>query len=410
MTSLVRPDYVPDHVPADLIWDHDLNEFARGLADPYRMGDHLRATGKPLLYTRGATRGQPGWVPTGYAVMSEIFMDAENFSSHNQVGISEMLGTSISLIPLETDPPAHRGLRGVITPVLGPAAVARLEPMVRAICVELISAFEKAGDCDFMGDFAVPFPSYVFLELTGLPREMLPRFLEWEHRFIRGADPMDRMAALKEIAAYLAQHIEKRRSGVDPQRNDIIDAVLGATVEGKPLNRDQTLSICLTFYLGGLDTVMASLGWHMHYLATHPELQDQLRAEPKLIPAAVDEFYRAFGVTTTRRYLVRDMEFHGVQLRKGDRVLMPTSIAGRDPAMFENPDVVDPRRGGRPLTFATGIHNCAGAHLARREARYVIEEFLKRFRNIRVAPGKKPIYQTNGTWAFEYLPIQWDMA
>ena len=408
MATIARPDYVPDHVPSELIWDHDLNVYARNLDDPYRLGDHLRATGKPLLFTRGASRGQVGWVPTGYKVMAEIFMDAENFSSEGNVGIAEMLGMANGLVPIELDPPAHRGPRNVLLPILGPAPVARMEPMVRGICVELISAFENADGCDFMADFATPFPSYVFLELTGLPRAMLPQFMEWEHRFIRGVDMADRLVAIKEIVAHLRQHAERRRSGEDPPRGDIVDTVLGATVDGKPLTWDEIMGFLLTFYLGGLDTVIASLGWHMQYLATHPELQERLRAHPELIPGAVDDFFRAFGVTTTRRYVRRDMEFHGIQLKKGDRVLMPTSVAGRDPEMFSNPDVIDPERGGRPLTFASGIHNCAGAHLARREARYVLEEFFKRFRNIRIAKGKTPIYQTDGTWAFDYLPIEWD--
>lgn len=83
-------------------------------------------------------------------------------------------------------------------------------------------------------------------------------------------------------------------------------------------------------------------------------------------------------------------------------------MACRDPEMFPDPDVIKPERRGRLLTFASGIHNCAGAHLARREGRYVLEEFLKRFKNIRIAKGKTPIYQTDGTWAFDYLPLEWD--
>lgn len=410
MATIVRPEYVPEHVPADLIWDNDLNIYALGLDDPYRLGDHLRALGHPLIFTRGATRGQPGWVPTTHALMSEIFLDTDNFSSEGNVGIAEMLEMSNGLIPLEIDPPRHRGLHNVLNPVLGQAPVAKLETLVRGICVELIASFKSADGCDFMGDFATPFPSYVFLALTSLPREMLPQFIQWEHRFIRGSDPADRLAAIREIANYLGEYIDKRRLGELPRCDDIVQSIIDSLVDDHPLTRDEIMGICLTFYLGGLDTVIASLGWHMHYLATHPELQERLRAEPELIPAAVDDLYRAFGVTTTRRYLKHDLMFHGIQLKKGDRVLMPTSVAGRDPAAFENPDFVDPERRGRGLTFASGIHNCAGANLARREGRYVLEEFFKRFRNIQVAEGKAPVYQTDGTWAFDYLPIEWDPA
>lgn len=317
MATMTRPDYVPDHVPLDHIWDHDLNAYARELDDPYRLGDALRATGKTLVYTRGATRGQPGWVPTTFAAMNEIFMDAERFSSEGNVGIAEMLGMSNGLAPLEVDPPKHRGLRAVLSPVLGPGPVSRLEPMVRGICVELIKQFENAGGCDFQGDFATPFPSYIFLEFTGLPREMLPQFFEWEHRFIRGSDMMDRVAAIKEIHNYLSDYVKKRQSGEVPRREDIVQTVLDAKVEGRPIEWDEAMGLLLVFYLGGLDTVIASLGWHFHYLAQHPELQDRLREHPELIPDTVDEFYRAFGVTTTRRYVRMECEFHGVQLQEG---------------------------------------------------------------------------------------------
>lgn len=409
MATMERPDYVPGHVPSHLIWDHDLNEYARRLDDPYRLGDHLRATGRPLLYTRGATRGQPGWVPTSFAVMNEIFADIENFSSEGNVGIAEMLGMSNGLIPLENDPPSHRPLRNVLNPILGPAPVAKMEPMVRGICVELIAKFKDAGGCDFMDDFATPFPSYVFLELVGLPRDMLPQFFEWEHRFIRGSDMADRIAAIKEISGYLAGYIEKRRTGELPDRDDVVHTILASRIGDRPLSHDEVMGICLTLYLGGLDTVISSLGWHMYYLATHPELQERLRANPELIPGTVDDFYRAYGVTTTRRYLKNDIEFHGIRLKKGDRVLMPTSIASRDPEAFEQPDMIDPERRSRPLSFATGIHNCAGAHLARREVRYVLEEFFARFKNIRIAQGKEPTWQTDGTWSLTYLPIEWDL-
>jgi cytochrome P450 len=407
-TKLERPAYVPAHVPDELVWDHDLNAFARALDDPYRLGDHLRKTGKPMLYTRGATRGQPGWVPTTFAVMNDIFMDAQSFSSEGNVGIAEMLGMKHGLIPLEVDPPLHRPLRMVMQPILGPGPVAKLEPMVRGVCRELMGAFESAGGCDFMGDFATLFPAHVFLELTGLPPELLPQFFKWEHDFIRGTSLEPRLAAIRAIRDYLASFIDKRRKGETQPRNDIFDAVLNAEVQGRPLLWDEVMGICMTFYLGGLDTVIASLGWHMHYLATDAELQRRLAAQPDLIPGAVDDLYRAFGVTTTRRYVKRDVEFKGVTMKKGDRILMPTSIAGRDPAKFADPDCVDPERRPHGMTFATGIHSCIGMHLARREARYVLEEFLSRFRNIRIAAGKRPQWQTNGTWSFEYLPLEWD--
>jgi cytochrome P450 len=105
---------------------------------------------------------------------------------------------------------------------------------------------------------------------------------------------------------------------------------------------------------------------------------------------------------------VTDLEFHGVPMKSGDRILLPTYLAGRDPAQFPNPDVVDPNRRPRHLTFATGIHFCIGAHLARREIRIVLEEILSRFRNIRIPEGETPTWQTDGVWSMTRLPLIWD--
>lgn len=395
-------------MPDELIWDHDLNVYARSLEDPFLLGDHLRSFGHPLLFTKGATRGLVGWVPTSFKIMDEIFMDTGSFSSVGNVGVAEMLGMSIGSLPIDIDPPQHRAYRTVLMPILGPGPVAKLEPMVRRICLELIGEFEHKGECDLMNDFASPFPSYVFLELTGLPKDMLPQFFEWEHAFIRGSSYESRVKALKNISDYLWSYIEMRRQGAIPSRDDFIGAILNSRIAGSLLTKDEIMGLSITFYTGGLDTVISSLGWHMHYIAEHPELQEELRANPDLISSTVDDLYRAFGVTTTRRYVTRDMEFHGIKLNTGDRIHMPTHVASRDPAVFPDPHRVDPRRRSRGLTFASGIHACAGMHLARREVRYVLEEFLKRFRNIRIASGKKPRWQTNGTWAFDYLPLTWD--
>jgi cytochrome P450 len=163
-------------------------------------------------------------------------------------------------------------------------------------------------------------------------------------------------------------------------------------------------------WVGGLDTVYSTLGWIMRHLATHADLQQRLRDNPADIPAAIEEFARAFAVVVTHREVAKDCEFRGVQLCKGEEVNLPLALANRDPAVFDDPHVVDIDRKPRHLTFGFGAHACLGIHLAKRELRIVVEEFLKRFRNIRMREGEEYRFHTGRTFGVEYLRLVWERA
>jgi cytochrome P450 len=167
----------------------------------------------------------------------------------------------------------------------------------------------------------------------------------------------------------------------------------------------EILGICFLFYVAGLDTVYSTLGWIMRHLAEDQALQDRLRANPADIPKAVDEFTRAYGVAAPHRMVTEDFTFNGVLMRKGDVVLLPTYLASRDPAAYENPHSVDIDRGARSVTFATGPHTCLGVHLAKREIKIVLESFLARFKCIRLPEGDKYHYHTGGVLGVDRLPI-----
>jgi cytochrome P450 len=118
---------------------------------------------------------------------------------------------------------------------------------------------------------------------------------------------------------------------------------------------------------------------------------------------------RAFGVATPNRTVAKDFTFHGVPMREGELVLLPTYLASRDPEAYENPDVIDIDRRSRSITFATGAHACLGIHLAKREIRIVIEAFLSRFKNIRIPKGESYAYHTGGVLGVDRLPLEWDL-
>lgn len=395
---------IPDHVPADLVWDDDIDRFAAELDDPFHAVSRLHS-GPELVWARGASRGFPAWLPTRYRLIEEVFMDAELFMSGDSNDAAQLLGVDWRLNPLEIDPPAHRAYRQILQPYFLPSAINRMEPMVRQIATDLIAGFEERGECEFIAEFAELFPSYIFLELMGLPRAMLPQFLEWENAFMRAPDLADRIGAARAIKEYLETYLHERRG--DP-RDDLVTAILTAEVDGRPLNDGEIMGMAMVLYLGGLDTVMSSLGWYFRHLASDLDLQARLRADPSLIPGAVDDLLRAYGVTGTRRTVTRDTEFHGVALKKGDWIMVPTYLASRDPEQYDDPHEIDPHRKARHLTLATGVHNCLGIHLAKREIKVVLEEWLTRFANIRIPSGESAQWHTHGVWGVNRLPLAWD--
>jgi cytochrome P450 len=282
-----------------------------------------------------------------------------------------------------------------------------LDEPVRRACTDLIAKFADKGGCEFVQDFAIPFPSYVFLDLMGMPRDKLDDFIRWEDEIMRSPDPMQRAAAARSVYEYLKEH--KERQKIAPS-NEFLAGMVSGEVDGRPLDHLELMGMFYVLYVGGLDTVYSTVGWTMRHLATHPDLQDRLRDNPALIPQAVEEFCRAFSVVCTHRQVAKDFTFHGVPMKAGEEVNLPLSLADRDPAMFENPHEVDIDRKPRHVAFGTGTHNCLGIHLAKRELRIVLEEFLKRFRNIRIAPGETYRYHTGRTFGIDYLPLVWDPA
>lgn len=330
----------------------------------------------------------------------------EHFSSDYRA--LEPLGITWKLNPLEFDPPEHHYYRFILNPFFTPAKVRHLDAPVQASCDALIDAFAERGSCEFISEFGEKFPSYVFLDLMGMPKEKLSDFLEWERLMLRERDPMKRAGAMLSVLEYLRQFLAEQKEN---PTTELMEGLLQARYrDERPLSDDELMGIIYLFYIGGLDTVYSVMGWIFRHLAGDPALQERLRANPEEIPRAVEEFMRAFGVATPTRRARVDYEFHGVKMKAGDTVKPSTPAAGRDPLAYDDPHTIDIDRSARHVSFATGPHICLGMHLARRELRTVIEAFLSRFRNIRIPQGEAYAYHTGGVFGIDHLPLEWDPA
>lgn len=396
-------DRIPATVPSELVFEADFDRLTAQGEDPFLAAARLHE-GPPVIWMTEANFGRPGWVLTRHDVINEAFIDYEHFSSERPGMIADLLGEPVRLNPIEIDPPRHHQYRRVLNPFFTPKAVKDFDEPVRQVCRELIAKFKDRGECEFVDEFAVPFPSYVFLDLMGMPRDRLDDFIAWQNDLMRASDPMQRVTAARSIYNYLKQHMASQQA---QPSNELLRAMVTAEIDDRPIDYYELMGMFYVLYVGGLDTVYSTIGWIMHHFATHRELQARLRADLSLLPQAIEEFCRAFSVVVTHRAVREDFIFHGVPMKKGQEVNLPIMLANRDPAVFVKPHVVDIDRKPRHITFGTGTHNCLGLHLAKREMRIVFEEFLSAFNDIRIKPGETPRYHTGRTWGFDYLPLTW---
>jgi cytochrome P450 len=178
-------------------------------------------------------------------------------------------------------------------------------------------------------------------------------------------------------------------------------------IEGQPLSDAEKIGIVWFLWLGGLDTVAATISQMYRRMALQPTIQQQLRQQPELINGAVEEFLRTQPILSSRRTATQDFEWHGVQIKAGDGVACLNPAGNFDPSRFGNPREFDPtRKVNRHFTFVAGIHSCLGAHLARRELRVLLEEWFKRIPEFRVKPGADTTVFP-GLLSIRNLPLVW---
>jgi len=246
----------------------------------------------PVMKMPGGMAGREGVVILGYKEVVDALRSPQIFSS-NMEAIN--IGNQVPLIPLQIDPPNLAKYRKLLDPMFTRRKMSLLEPDVRKLANELIDAFIDKGECEFDRDFAIPLPCTVFLRLLGLPLEDLDLFLELKDGIIRPdtLDPeeRDRMvdATGARIHAYFAEAMAERR---ERRRDDLLSTLLDAEVKGQKLSDEEIQGICYLLLIAGLDTVTATLGCGISYLAQQPEQRQRLVDDPSLIPGAIEELMR----------------------------------------------------------------------------------------------------------------------
>lgn len=401
---MTTPDpVVPDHVPAACVWNHDFADFLSKGDDPYLAASRLHE-GPGIIWCANASHGEPAWIFTQHSVIEEGYTDYLKFSSARGANAAVM-DSDWLLLPVEADKPEHHYYRKVLHRFFTPKAISQRASTVQELSDTLIDGFAARGHCEFIGEFSEILPNAIVISLLGMPQEKLSQFLAWEHEVVHGETNEARLAASRAVIDYLKTFIAQQRGNPG---TEFVAAILAGRMQDRPFTDSEILGFCYLLFVAGLDTVNSTLGWIMRHLATDQALQQRLRSNPQEIPAAVEEFTRAFGVSAPSRTVAYDMEFHGVPMKKGEAVLLPTFLAGRDPRAWVNPHVIDIDRSPRHITFGTGPHVCLGVHLAKREMKVMIEGFLSRMNNIRMPEGGRYEYHTTNTIGIDRLDLVWD--
>lgn len=396
---------VPDHVPQELVVDWGL-ALPGSEKDPYATLAVMGA-GPDIVFSPHARRGWGTWLIKRYEHVAEAFMHPELFSSDRYSGFSAVLGEDWPMIPLEVDPPLHKPFRMMMDRVFKASRIAELAQKIDGMVEDMTEAVRAQGRCDFQQAVGRRLPTTVILQLVGLPLDEADRFLEWEDIQMRSTDMDARRGAARTIADYLVAAIKDREAN---PRDDLLTFIAQAEVNGCPLNDTEKLGIGYLLYSAGLDTVASTMGFVFRYIAERPALQSMLRDQPDLRQKAIEELLRLHSVSMPGRIVTRDMEFHGVQFRKGDYVTLMTMLAGRDPEMFANPETLDLDRPNtnRHLAFGTGPHNCMGSHLARRELRITLDYWLDRMPPFRIADPDGVEAHGGSVFGVDVLPLAWD--
>ncbi len=307
--------------------------------------------------------------------------DNETFSN-----VVPMFGTRRP--PLECDPPEHKLYRRLLNPYFSHERVAGLEPRIRALAIDMLLELDAAGDIDFVADFSYIFPTRVLCTLLSVPDEDWHLINEWGAATDRAVGTQapgspDHVAAGEKLRPYMLSLVEERRM---KPGDDVVSGIIHGDPELPPLADEAIVGIIMMLLSAGHNTTTNAIGNLVVRIARKPELQQRLRADPDLIPLAIEESLRIDAPQQAmRRVATKDAELAGQSIKQGEFVWLVFGAANLDSTAIRDPMTFRLDRGAnRHHGFGRGIHLCLGAPLARLEVQIVVEELLARTEWIKI--------------------------
>ena len=382
-------------VPATPFADPDV------LADPHPALATMRESAP--VHQIDMRMGLPVWMVTRYDDVLAALSDPRlSNDPHHAIALTETLrGDFLSRSMLGTDPPEHTRLRRLVSKAFTARRVEGLRPRIQEITDALLDGITPRGSADLVAEFALPLPVTVIGELLGVPEADRDRFRVWTDEMLdrpfMGTRDMARVTAAREqMHGYLADLVAAKRAH---PADDLLTALVEATDEGDRLDAQELLAMIFLLLIAGYVTTVSLIGNGTLALLRHPDELDRLRADPSLVPNAVEELLRFDGPVNPglTRYALEDLEIGGVRIPRGDMVLLAIAAADRDPHRFPDPDrldvgAVDPGH----LAFGHGMHYCLGAPLARLEGQIAFTALLARLPDLALAASEQELRWTGG--------------
>jgi cytochrome P450 len=396
-------DSIAAHIPPGLVRDVDLyappGMDGSTSPDIHAVWKAVQDSHPPLFWT---PRYGGHWISTRYRDMEKMLMTHQIFSSAESFIPRSTLPY---MLPVQLDPPDHGKFRKLLMPAFTPAVLGRAADRARRAAIEIIERVRPQGECEFVRDFSGTMPIIAFLTLINLPEEDQPYLRNLAISMSSPTHPKS-AEAWGEISDYVRRQITLRRT--EP-RDDLITSFISARVDDRALTDEEIFCLCLVVVGGGLDTVASMTSFAACFLAQHPEHRRELRAHPEKLGDAVEEIARRFGTSNLGRIARENTTLGDVEIRAGDMIVGMFPLAGLDETINPDPMKVDfSRQKRRHLAFGTGPHTCIGNHLARRELKIFLEEWISRIPDFTLTPGRTPQMTTGIVNSMDTLHLSWD--
>jgi cytochrome P450 family 142 subfamily A polypeptide 1 len=360
------------------------------------------------------------WVLTRHADVSYVSTHPDLFCSSR--GIRPKMSADLSLVSL--DGQRHVRQRRLVNKGFSPRMIWAMEDRVRQVVTETLDRIAGQGSCDFVSDIAIPVPLVVIAELMGLPVEDRVLLGHWSDRMMAAEgrtepdDPylLDAAEAFGEYVAYLSDTVAERRKAIQDGKDvpeDVISILVGADESGvlessDELTHDELTMFLVVLLVAGNETTRNAISGGMWAMSQFPDQWQRLIDNPESFTTMPDEVCRYVSpVISFARVATEDTELAGQHIAEGEKVLMLYQSANRDEDVFDRPDSFDVDRNPNPhLAFGVGPHVCMGINLARLEIRVLFQELVRRFPDMVVAPGARPVYTPHAlVHAIESLPV-----
>ena len=386
---------------------------------PYAFYDRLHASNPTFFWEEYGH-----WCFAGFKDVSALLRDKSfgreilHVATREELGMPEPkvhtaafdLTEKHSLLNLE--PPGHTRLRTLVNRAFVSRHVEQLRPRIVKLANEMIDQFEGEDAVDLIKAFAAPIPAIIIAEMIGLPAESAPQLLAWSNRMVAmymfgvsHETELDANQASQDFMDFVGDAIKERRK---QPREDLLSHMLTSYRDGDVLSDEEVMSTAILLLNAGHEATVHTTGNGVKSILESGIDPVTLFSSEEQTAATAEECLRFDApLHLFTRYALDDLEYEGLQLRKGDVIGLMLGAANRDPKRFANANGFDPfRSDGANVSFGAGIHFCIGAPLARIELQVAFGELFRRLPRLRIAetPGYNDVYHFHG---LEKLMVRW---